>query len=175
MGTGLRNIGSIDLLFAAKHCYENFWDVLWWSSELIANNVLILNQSRLEVSSIEANVVSLKDETYMKTILKVDEKLVKKSPANHQRGIETVGGMLYLTTERLIFESHSLNFQTGETIISIPEINNLRKNWTKFLGIIPIFPNTLVVTSGSGHEDNFVLFRRTTWINEINKLKGGLN
>ena len=111
----------------------------------------------------------------MKTVLKVEEQLVKKSPANHQRGIETVGGMLYLTTERLIFESHTLNFQTGETIISISEIARLRKNWTKFLGVIPIFPNNLSVTSGSGQEDKFVLFRRTSWINEINKLKEGLN
>ena len=124
---------------------------------------------------IKASVVSLKEDPYMKTVLKVEEQLVKKSPANHQRGIETVGGMLYLTTERLIFESHTLNFQTGETIISISEIARLRKNWTKFLGVIPIFPNNLSVTSGSGQEDKFVLFRRTSWINEINKLKEGLN
>ena len=39
----------------------------------------------------------------MKTVLKDGEKIVKKSSANHQRGIEAVGGMLYLTTARLIF------------------------------------------------------------------------
>ena len=109
----------------------------------------------------------------MKTVLEAGEKIVKKSPASHQRGIETVGGMLYLTTERLIFESHALNIQTGVTIISISEINRLRKDWTKFLGVIPVFPNTLAVTSRSGYENKFVLFRRTTWINEINKLKEG--
>ena len=142
---------------------------------LIANNFLSLNQIRLKASLTKASVVSLKDDPYMKTVLKFEEMLVKESPANHQRGIESVGGMLYLTTERLIFESRVLNFQTGETIISISEIIRLRKNWTKLLDVIPIFPNTLVVTSRSGHEDKFVLFRRTPWINEINKLKEGLN
>ncbi|KZR81477.1 hypothetical protein PMIT1342_01815 [Prochlorococcus marinus str. MIT 1342] len=111
----------------------------------------------------------------VKTVLEVGEKLVKKSPANHQRGIETVGGMLYLTTARLIFESHALNIQAGVTTVSISEINRLRKDWTKFLNVIPIFPNTLAVTSRSGHEDKFILLRRTPWINEINKLKEGQN
>ena len=111
----------------------------------------------------------------VKTVLNDGEKIVKKSPANHQRGIEAVGGMLYLTTARLIFESHALNIQTGVTIVSIPEINRLRKDWTKILGVIPIFPNTLVVTSSSGYENKFVLFRRTPWIDEINKLKEGQN
>jgi len=83
--------------------------------------------------------------------------------------------MLYLTTARLIFESHALNIQTGVTIVSISEINRLRKDWTKFLSVIPIFPNMLAVTSSSGHEDKFILFRRTPWINEINKLREGQN
>ena len=142
---------------------------------LIANHLLSLNQIRLKASLIKANIVLLKEDPYMKTVLKFEEMLVKESPANHQKSIESVGGMLYLTTERLIFESHALNFQTGETIISISEIIRLRKDWTKLLDIIPVFPNTLVVTSRSGHEDKFVLFRRTPWINEINKLREALN
>jgi len=73
----------------------------------------------------------------VKTVLEVGEKLVRKSPANHQRGVETVGGMLYLTTARLIFESHALNIQTGVTKVSISEINRLRKDWAKILRRYP--------------------------------------
>ena len=104
----------------------------------------------------------------MKTPLAPNEVLQKKSPANLQRGIETVGGVLYLTSTRLIFEPHALNIQANPEAIEIQQIESLRKDWTKFLDVIPVFPNTLAIRLGSGEEKKFVLFGRTKWITAIN-------
>ena len=62
--------------------------------------------------------------------------------ASIQRGIETVGGSLYLTTQRLIFESHALNIQTGKTIIPLGDVKDVQTCWTKFLGLIPMGSST---------------------------------
>src|SRR5215470_6508505 len=37
------------------------------------------------------------------------EHLLKQGPANHFRGLEGVGGWLYLTDKRLLFRSHRFN------------------------------------------------------------------
>lgn len=109
----------------------------------------------------------------MKTQLLVDESMVKSGLANLQKGIETVGGKLYLTNRRLIFEAHALNIQGGNTLIDLTIIDSLELKWTKFLGLFPLFPNSLAVICKDGQEFWFVLYGRTTWKsiieNEINK------
>ena len=42
----------------------------------------------------------------MKIDLQPNEKLIKESGANLQRGAETVGGKLFLTNDRLYFDTH---------------------------------------------------------------------
>ena len=98
----------------------------------------------------------------MKTELLADEKITRSGVANLQRGAETVGGKLYLTNQRLVFESHALNVQTGTTIISLEEIVKTAPCWTKFLNLIPIAPNSLAVTTADA-EKRFVLFGRSAW------------
>ena len=102
----------------------------------------------------------------MKTHLKTDEKLVRDSAANLQRGLETVGGWLYLTDQRLLFESHSFNIQNGPTEIHLSQIKATRPVWTKFLGFLPIFPNSLAVSTGD-KEYSFVVSNRGLWASAI--------
>ena len=101
-----------------------------------------------------------------------NETPVKQGAANLQRGIETVGGKLYLTNQRLVFESHALNIQTGATIIPLSSINRTRKCWTKFLNMIPIFPNSIAVSTKEGKEYRFVAFGRQDWIDAIEAALG---
>ena len=108
----------------------------------------------------------------MQTKLEEGEAIIRKSLANHQRGVEAVGGKLYLTQQRLIFEAHAFNFQTGATVVTLPSITALRKDWTLLFGTIPVFPNCLVVSSQAGEDNRFTLYRRTPWIKDIQKLKG---
>ena len=104
----------------------------------------------------------------MKTEMLTGETVTKSGAANMQRGPETVGGKLYLTNLRLIFESHAFNIQTGATIVALQDISETRRCWTKFLNLIPVAPNSLAVFS-SGEEKRFVLFGRSAWKIEIDQ------
>ncbi len=106
----------------------------------------------------------------MKTALNINETLIKKSGANLQKGIETVGGHLYLTNQRLIFEAHAFNFQNKNTILGLSSIDSIEKCWTKLLNLIPIMPNSLVIKSKEGEEYKFVLFGRNAWEVKINDI-----
>ena len=99
----------------------------------------------------------------MKTQLQPGEKFVKEGAANLQKNIETVGGKLCLTNQRLIFESHNLNVQGGVTEIDLSNVKSSLPCWTKFLGLFPVFPNSLAVFTKQGMEYRFVLFGRHAW------------
>ena len=103
----------------------------------------------------------------MKTSLMPLERLVKEGGANLQRGAETVGGHLFLTNFRLVFESHSFNVQTGNTEIRLEAIESMNLCWTKFLGSIPLFPNSLEVVLTDGTAYSMVLNGRKEWLRVI--------
>ena len=99
----------------------------------------------------------------MKIDLRPNENLFREGTANLQRGAETVGGWLFLTDQRLFFQSHSFNVQTGATDIPLSQVRGTRLCWTKFLGLIPLLPNSLAVTLANGVEHRFVVFGRKEW------------
>ena len=99
----------------------------------------------------------------MKTELKRNEQIIKQGAANLQKGIETVGGKLYLTNQRLVFEAHKINIQGGSTEINLSDIQSSEKCWTKFLGFIPLMPSSLAIYTKAGKEYRFVLFGRESW------------
>jgi len=99
----------------------------------------------------------------MNTELLPGESVTKDGAANLQCGIESVGGKLYLTDRRLVFESHSMNVQTGVTEIPLADITATALCWTKFLNLIPMVPNSLAVTTRQGQQHRFVLFGRDVW------------
>jgi hypothetical protein len=103
----------------------------------------------------------------MNTALQPGETLVKSGPANLQRGWETVGGKLHLTTTRLVFESHRFNVQTGATIVQRSDIAAVEKAWTKFLNLIPMMPNSIAVKTNAGVEQRYVVWGRDAWIDAI--------
>jgi len=103
----------------------------------------------------------------MKLELGSNEVTIKESTANLQKNIETVGGKLCLTNQRLVFKSHKINIQTGVTEIQLSSIESVEKCWTKFLGIIPIMPNSLTVNTKGGETFSFVLFGRSNWESAI--------
>ena len=104
--------------------------------------------------------------------LQPDEVLVKESRANLQRGVESVGGHLYLTNRRLIFESHRFNVQRGATEIPLSDVAEIRKVWTKFLGVIPTAPNSIALTTAGGQEHRIVCNKRDEWIEAIRAQAG---
>lgn len=107
----------------------------------------------------------------MKTALRSEERILKEGPANLQRNVETVGGWLYLTNRRLVFEAHRFNVQGGTTEIHLADVTGVDRCWSKFLGFLPVFPNSLAVYTKSGKDFRFVLFRRGAWAAAI---QGGI-
>ena len=99
----------------------------------------------------------------LETPLHPGETVVKEGRANLQRGAESVGGKLALTERRLIFESHEFNVQSGPDEIPLSEIVGVEKVWTKFLGALPLAPNSLAVRTREGAEHRLVLSRRGAW------------
>jgi hypothetical protein len=110
----------------------------------------------------------------MKIDLKPNERIIREGAANLQRGLETVGGWLYLTNQRLFFQSHRFNVQAGSTDIPLNIVGTVRPCWTKFLGFLPVFPNSLAV-SASDKEYSFVLRGRQQWANAISAQASGLH
>jgi len=109
----------------------------------------------------------------MKTELRQGEQIVKEGAANLQKNIETVGGKLCLTNQRLVFEAHKINVQGGTTEIELTNVQSSRPCCTRFLGIIPLFPNSLAVFTKQGKEYRFVLFGRHAWAAAIEAQRKG--
>jgi hypothetical protein len=99
----------------------------------------------------------------MITELRPGEQVVKQGAANLQKNVETVGGKLYLTNERLIFEAHRINVQGGVTQIELEDVKSTLRCWTRFLGFLPVFPNSLAVQTRQGKDYRFVLLGRHAW------------
>lgn len=108
----------------------------------------------------------------MKTQLLPGETVIKDGAANLQQGIETVGGRVHLTSQRLVFESHAINIQTGTTIIPLESITGVQKCWTRFLNLIPLFPNSVAIATKEGKEYRFVMYDRQSWMDAIDGQKG---
>lgn len=105
----------------------------------------------------------------MNIALPQDETLVHAGAANLQRGWEAVGGRLCLSNRCLRFQSHAFNVQTGAIKIALADIVSLRPCWTRFLGRIPLFPNSLAVTLADGSEYRFVVHGRKHWADAIQR------
>ena len=101
------------------------------------------------------------------------EELVRSSAANMQRGAETAGGKLYLTTQRLVFIAHSFNVQRGPSEIPLQLIRDVGGAWTKLLGVLPLVPNSIAVTLHDGTVHSFVVTGRSSWITAITQARGG--
>jgi hypothetical protein len=109
----------------------------------------------------------------MHTDLGDGEFLVKQGGASLQRGIEAVGGQLFLTTRRLIFEAHRFNIQTGRAVIRLADVEDLWKTWTRLFGLIPLVPNALAVAT-PGKTYRFILFGRDEWLRLIRETQQDL-
>lgn len=110
----------------------------------------------------------------MKTELNSGEKVIKNGFANLLKGFEGVGGKLYLTSQRLIFESHAINIQRGVTQINLSDVSFLEKCWTKFHSI-PLLPNCLLIRTNKGEEFRFVVNRRNLWASAVDSQKRLIN
>ena len=91
-----------------------------------------------------------------------DEDILFQTGANHFKGIEGVGGKLYLTNKRLVFKSHKLNIQNHELSIDLTDIKKVERFKTAEL-----VENGLTVTSGDNNIDKFVVEKVDEWVEKM--------
>lgn len=89
------------------------------------------------------------------------ENILFETGANHFKGSEAVGGRLYLTEKRLIFQSHKLNIQNHQLSIPLSEIQTVDRY--KSMGIAN---NGIKITTGSRTE-KFVVEKPKQWFEKL--------
>ena len=96
-----------------------------------------------------------------------NEKIEIEGPANLYKGVEGVGGKMFLTNQRMIFKSHNYNIQTGQTNIPFMDIEDVIERKLFLIADVGL----RVKLKGRKKYD-FVVNERNKWIEEINsKLK----
>lgn len=94
------------------------------------------------------------------------ETILFESPANHFKGIEGVGGKLYLTNRRLVFKSHKLNIQAHELAINLADIRDAKRH--KSLGIVN---NGLSILTSTNVTEKFVVEQAGEWVKQLGNLR----
>ncbi len=100
----------------------------------------------------------------MYTNLKDGEKLLFESNANLLKKFKAIGGKLIFTDSRLIFETDSLDLETG--LISI---NNNKIKDVKSVNTLGIIPNGIELELESGEKFRFAVWKRKELLKLINK------
>ncbi len=90
------------------------------------------------------------------------ETILFQSGANHFKGMEGVGGKLYLTNKRIIFKSHKYNIQNHALSIPVSNIANVTRE--KTLGII----NNVILITCLGKKEKFVVQQAAEWEKHLN-------
>lgn len=121
-------------------------------------------QSQIDETSAKCNICGfpLNKDINSSTSNNFNENIVLEKSANMLRGIESVGGKLIISNLRIIFKSHSVNFQKGETEIIINEISDLGQS---------MLPNAMWINTKSGKKYQFIIWGRSEIISLINNLR----
>ncbi len=117
-----------------------------WSIGWFANSKAVANSTKIELDT--------------------DETVAFETGANHFKGMEGVGGKLYLTNKRLVFKSHKFNIQKHTLSINLDEIINVER--IKTAGIIN---NGLRVTH-QDKQEKFVVEKAGGWVSLLQSKKG---
>jgi len=96
-----------------------------------------------------------------------DENILFTTGANHFKGVESVGGKLYLTSKRLVFKSHKINIQNHELSISLSQIKKVARH--KTIGLVN---NGLRVTTTDNKIEKFVVHQIDEWIDQLTEKDG---
>ncbi|QJP33817.1 hypothetical protein F0365_05055 [Nonlabens sp. Ci31] len=94
-----------------------------------------------------------------------NETLIKEFGANLYKGKEGVGGKIALTDKSVIFKSHKVNIQTGETRINIQYISDFKiKN-----RVFNLLNNEITLTT-IDKDYRFIIQDRDHFIEELKRL-----
>jgi hypothetical protein len=90
------------------------------------------------------------------------EAVLKQGGASHYKGMEAVGGKLFLTDSRLVFKSHRFNIQVHQEAYPLTDVVAVEPR--RGLSVVG---DGLGVVLSDGREERFVVFGRHDWITRI--------
>jgi hypothetical protein len=94
--------------------------------------------------------------------LRVDERILRAEPANHGAGLGAMGGWLVLTTQRLVFKTHSFNLRKYELSLPLSSITSVEPTIT-----VGLIANSIQVRLHDGRVERFSVDERTAWRSDI--------
>jgi hypothetical protein len=95
-------------------------------------------------------------------VVQEGEEVLRTGPANHLRGWENRGGTLNLTSQRLTFFSHGLNWKNADVVISLADVVGVERARTLW-----IIPNAFRVITADGTRHQFTVFSPKKWMEAI--------
>ena len=84
---------------------------------------------------------------------------------NHFKGIEAVGGYLWVTDKVIHFKSHKLNIQNHELIIPVDEVSEVILSKT-----LKLIPNGVILKTSKGQVERFVVNKRDKLVEVISRV-----
>lgn len=101
--------------------------------------------------------------------LNENEVIQHEGPTNLFRGIEAVGGKMVLTDKRLVFKSHNMNIQNGETQFDLVDIQEVKSR-----KIAKLFQTGMRLLTRNNDNVDFVVYDADTWVDKINVLRSSV-
>jgi len=95
------------------------------------------------------------------------KEIIWEGQANHFKGLEAVGGRLFLTNDELVFKSHSMNIQNHELVVPLNQIIDIKTTLT--LGIIN---NGVQIITNNNVTEKFVVNNSSKWMEKIREVSG---
>ena len=63
-----------------------------------------------------------------------------------------------------------ISLRTEKFDINLEDISSVSLAWTKFFGLFPLLPNSILIKTKNDKSYKFAVKRRKKWINSINNL-----
>ena len=101
---------------------------------------------------------------------KSKKNIIMKSSAHYKKGFSQIEGKLYLCDDKLEFKTLMVAIQSEKFIINLENISSVSLAWTKFFGLFPLLPNSILIKTKDNKNYKFSVKRRKKWINNINNL-----
>jgi hypothetical protein len=91
-----------------------------------------------------------------------NETILFETQASHFKGIEAVGGLLYLTAERLVFKSHKYNIQNHTLSVNLDEIASVSR-----YKVFGISNNGILLETKNGSKEKFSVVQPDDWLTHL--------
>tara|TARA_B100000927_G_C16425990_1_gene453468 strand:+ start:437 stop:841 length:405 start_codon:yes stop_codon:yes gene_type:complete len=101
---------------------------------------------------------------------KSKKNIIMKSSANYKKGFRQIEGKLYLTDDKLEFKTLMVSIQSEKFSINLENISSVSPAWTKFFGLFPLLPNSILIKTKNDKNYKFAVKRKRKWIDTINNL-----